>query len=610
MKILSLHITAFGKLRNVDLTLQDGVNVFCRRNGAGKTTLVAFIRAMLYGFRYSFSKLSDGSRLGDAERWLPWQSDAKAGGSMRVQKDGKILRIERYFGAKASQETLTVTEEHSGKALNIKNVGETLLGLTAESFDRSVCIPQEEVELRSNDNFDSQLVGMVQNSEDYTKVCDRLNNYRKQLKHARGDGGEISALETRQFQLSQSLFQRKQAIARQQQIEQQLQQNAQQSNRLQSQRQQYARQIDILQQSVAQANVSQQRQETLQRMEQLQQKVQQMSTLPQDMQTCAKLEEDIAKKQPQKVSLLVLVCGLALLAVGAMQCFVQLVSGICLLVAGVACSVLAFFLPRLNAKSAPNPLRKQYTQIVAKYAPVREGDVEGAKLALEQVYQQYIDDKRTLEALQTLAFNLSEQNIEHTKTQLKEVQQRDFEAQQSLQQLAMQQGALTNELASLNTDTISLEEQLAEVQQRLRQCHRQLAAVSTVQRLLEQAKDNLSVSYLPMLSQQCSRLLNQVTQGHFDVVCDKNFTLHLREDGLTKPTECFSRGTREIALLCFRIALSQMLYGDKMPLLILDDAFVNFDEDNFLRATQLLKQISASTQVVYLTCHNRLGNLG
>ncbi|MGN1066585.1 MAG: ATP-binding protein, partial [Candidatus Fimimonas sp.] len=133
--------------------------------------------------------------------------------------------------------------------------------------------------------------------------------------------------------------------------------------------------------------------------------------------------------------------------------------------------------------------------------------------------------------------------------------------------------------------------------------------VNTVLTLLEQAKENLSTSYLPALSEQCGKLLNAVTNGRYEVKLDRNFTLRLQENGVTKPSEYFSRGIREITLLCFRVALSQMLYGGKIPLLIIDDAFVNFDEENFLQATKLLKNLSQSTQIVYFTCHERLGAL-
>lgn len=85
--------------------------------------------------------------------------------------------------------------------------------------------------------------------------------------------------------------------------------------------------------------------------------------------------------------------------------------------------------------------------------------------------------------------------------------------------------------------------------------------------------------------------------------------MQIRQDGQTKPMGEFSRGIREITLLCFRIALAELLYDGQIPFMIADDAFVNFDENNFVRATDLLKSVAEHGQVIYFTCHKRTGSL-
>lgn len=98
-------------------------------------------------------------------------------------------------------------------------------------------------------------------------------------------------------------------------------------------------------------------------------------------------------------------------------------------------------------------------------------------------------------------------------------------------------------------------------------------------------------------------------RNDYEIVIDREFNVKVRENGQTKNMSEFSRGTKEIVLLCFRIALSELLYNGEVPFVIVDDAFVNYDEANFQRATELLKELSASGQVIYFTCHERLGGL-
>ena len=58
MKLISCHIDAFGKLKNVDFDFNDEMNVFYEKNGFGKTTLAHFIKAMFYSLPASSKRIS------------------------------------------------------------------------------------------------------------------------------------------------------------------------------------------------------------------------------------------------------------------------------------------------------------------------------------------------------------------------------------------------------------------------------------------------------------------------------------------------------------------------------------------------------------------------
>ena len=52
-----------------------------------------------------------------------------------------------------------------------------------------------------------------------------------------------------------------------------------------------------------------------------------------------------------------------------------------------------------------------------------------------------------------------------------------------------------------------------------------------------------------------------------------------------------------------RLALIDCLYEKEKPFVILDDPFVNYDEEKLVDTTKLLKEISNEIQIVYFTCH-------
>ena len=49
LKIKHLKVNGFGKLKNKDIDLIDGINVIYGENESGKSTLLKFISCMFYG---------------------------------------------------------------------------------------------------------------------------------------------------------------------------------------------------------------------------------------------------------------------------------------------------------------------------------------------------------------------------------------------------------------------------------------------------------------------------------------------------------------------------------------------------------------------------------
>ena len=64
MKINSLKINGFGKIKDKELYLGDGINVIFGKNEAGKSSILKFITSMLYGA----SKNKNGREISDFEK--------------------------------------------------------------------------------------------------------------------------------------------------------------------------------------------------------------------------------------------------------------------------------------------------------------------------------------------------------------------------------------------------------------------------------------------------------------------------------------------------------------------------------------------------------------
>ena len=266
----------------------------------------------------------------------------------------------------------------------------------------------------------------------------------------------------------------------------------------------------------------------------------------------------------------------------------------------------------VKAKPTASAIQKkqcldEYFRFASRIVDCSDYDYYKTKSAVAALKRQYYQDCSRFAALKENApAPLVSQN------ELSAMRAQAQALENNLEQLSAQSNALIAESARLSAYAESVTDNRAEkedcvlsVWQQLTKAKQDYEVACKVADLLAEAKQNLSTSYLPKLCARTAELLNATSGGNYRVVLDGNFAVSVIENGQTHGFSAYSRGIRELTLLCFRIALSEMLYGGKIPLLILDDALVNFDDGNYARAIKLLKSMTPQTQIVYLTCHMR-----
>lgn len=627
MKIVNVSVVAFGKLQSVNLSFNSGVNVLQNKNAFGKTTFAAFVRAMLYGLNYSYTKEGD-ERVNDVTRYCPWGFGGKFGGSMTVEHNGATYRIERFFGGTARAEVLSVTNESTGAAVDVSGgVGEYFLGLTADSYDRSTYFPQEAVELATNENLDGRLANLV-DSADYDKVQEKLLAYRRQKRAGRGVGGTIAQLDNEIFDLQRKLHEAELAENTQARNAEQHAANEAQLQQLNARKCDIQRQLEEVKRNIV---LNSPTEEQLAAKQRLMDAKLALTKYPQDLvadrQRVVALGDRIAQtpRHPnvQKASpkwWLVVLAAVLILG-GAGLCFAGeiplLIGGGILVVVGAALLAVALLSARNKGvetlqSTEWDELVTDYMRIVGKYVDVAGKDYEEAARLFWQYFADYERDCRVYQTVESLTPSMPNGDIAALNARERELTSQLAAVTSEIQRIYRMQGSLENAVQNAQVaDRAEIEDKILNAQQAKVVEEQKFATAERVSALLTQAKENLSGGYLPKLKTRVSQLVDFVTNGQYEVSLDGKFAIRIRENGQTKQLSCFSRGVREIVLLCFRVALSELLYDGAVPLVVVDDAFVNYDEDNFVRATALLKELATKcgTQVIYFTCHNRLGAL-
>lgn len=172
MRLSKLHIINFGKLNDFTYDFNDGLNSFLFENGWGKTTLSNFILVMLYGFNGNGRTVSTNLR----KKYLPWNGGT-FGGSLEFNHNGKTYLIERTFGSQSNSDTFTLYDLSTNKVSNdyTSNIGYEILGLDYNSFERSIYIPQKDLDLGFNEDLKSKLANVIGGTNDVQNFESAIN---------------------------------------------------------------------------------------------------------------------------------------------------------------------------------------------------------------------------------------------------------------------------------------------------------------------------------------------------------------------------------------------------------------------------------------------------
>lgn len=207
MRIVRLHIENFGKLHDLDMEFQEGLQVIRRDNGWGKSTLAAFIKAMFYGLPgTSRRSLKENER----KHYLPWQG-GPFGGSMEFLTEDGAYRVERFFGSKEREDRFTLYDLNTGleSADYSDRLGEELFGVDRAAYGRSSFLGQQDMYVSMNDSLNARLTHVEEDAGDMRNYEQAVSSLEDQMKYYRktGNRGQIGKLEEERRNVRDQLLQ-------------------------------------------------------------------------------------------------------------------------------------------------------------------------------------------------------------------------------------------------------------------------------------------------------------------------------------------------------------------------------------------------------------------
>lgn len=203
MHILEMQ-AAYGRLRGDSLRLEPGLNLIYAPNESGKSTWCSFIRTMLYGL-----PTRQSGPLADKNRFAPWTGETMQG-RMDLETDGRrwtVLRDTRRASAPMQNFACTYTgTAQPVPEVNGQNLGETLLGVPREVFQRSAFIGQSGLAVSQDPELERRIAALLSTGQEDVSYSESYDRLKKQLNRRRHNKtGLIPQLEQEQARLDEAL---------------------------------------------------------------------------------------------------------------------------------------------------------------------------------------------------------------------------------------------------------------------------------------------------------------------------------------------------------------------------------------------------------------------
>lgn len=611
MRLLHCHIENFGKLHDFDFDFREGLQILLRENGYGKSTFAAFLRVCFYGF--SGERKQDITE-NERRRYMPWQG-GRFGGELRFERAGRRYRLERMFGEKRSQDHFALYDLDSGLPSTdfSERIGEELFRIDAASFEQTVFSGQLRVRSEMNADIHAKLGDVSETAFDmrsFESAMLRIREEQNRLSPLRKTG----LIYKKRLEVEALLAE----LRRRENVEAEWKRISGQLSALRQQRESHQRTAAAMQEELHTLSCERDRLfHALSDWQKEQQRRREISER-EEAERLRREEQESGEGERSRhsgrllwalllrgFSLLFLVMAAVLLLYASLRRassqFLLYNTALLLLSAAGFGQLAVLFLRRgwerrrKAAEEASDGGTLTGRRIVVQQPPSRSDESEeerqrGEELSAELRRFQESGEGRILELSQRLEEEMRAGEV----------------ISEQLREAGEQAEELSAELRTLSEAALRTERT-----EELRALEKRYTLLNLTQQYLQRAKERFAKKYRKPLEEGFRyyyRLLLGTTDGSLpseevqSFRLDANLEIRFRQEGRERGIACLSEGYRDLLFLCRRFAVIDSMYRAEKPFLILDDPFVNLDDDKMNGAMDFLQQCAGRYQILYLTC--------
>lgn len=637
MKINKIKINSYGKLKEKEIKLKDGINIIYGKNESGKSTLLNFIVNSFYGI----SKNKKGKEYSDVEKYTPWLGEEFSGKLEYELNNKNKYEIYRDF-KKKNPKIFNENMEDISKEFNIdKSKGNEFFyeqtKVDEELFLSTVVVGQQEVKLgKQEQNILVQkianLVGTGDDNVSYKRAIDRIN--RRLL-------DEIGTQRSREKPINiinkkiEDLEQKKQELEKYEDIKYEIEEN---KNKLEEEisdlnnKNNLLKEIKIINEKEKiekekikiKENI---KKENIEKIKLIKEKINKIKNENKNIFEINNEKTKNNKKinnKKNKLNKKIIIVFIFLLIINFLQfIFIKnkLINYIFLLTVPMTLIYFIILKNKLNKK-----IKKQKNIDENNLKNIEKINLEINNLnneinLLEKNNNNLEKEINNLKSNLNLKINLEKEKIKNKY--LNKIEKSEIINFINLENINYEIEKLQNEINNkkIRSHTLELDQKniepkldnLSKIEEELVNNNERMSTLNKLNLSFELAKEILAESYeemrntvTPKFTQELSKNISEITEKKYSKIMfnDEQGLIVELESGNYVPASKLSIGTIDQLYLSLRLSMIDELSEENLPI-ILDEAFAYYDTERLTNILKYLDEKYKTHQIILFTCTNR-----
>lgn len=625
MKINKIKINSYGKLKEKEIQLHDGINIVYGENESGKSTLLKFIVNSFYGI----SKNKKGKEYSDFDRYLPWTGEEFSGKIEYELNNKEKYEVYRDFKKKNPQ-IFNSSKEEISKQFNIdKTKGNEFFyeqtKMDEELFLSTVVVSQQEVRLgKQEQNMLVQkianLVGTGDDNVSYKKAIDRIN--RRQLDEIGTDRSREKPINVLSRKIKE-LEGKKEELEKYENLKYEIEEN---KNKLGQQITKQESIINILKE-LKQINENKiLEEEKIKIKEQIkienEEKIKNNSNKINQIKNSNKnILENKEKIKNNKINKKIFFIFILLIIINLLQFYLlknKIFNYTFLLT--IPLFLIIYYIYKINRnRKIHQKERKNKKELEKINLEINNlnNEINLIKENNENLEKEIIELKNNL----NLKINLEKEKIKnkYLKYNEKNTINNIINTENINLKIEETQNELNNkkiELESLNLEQKNIEpklENLSKIEEELVNSKNKMLTLEKLNESFELTKQVIIKSYdkmkntvTPKFTRALSNNISRITDGKYTNIIfnDEQGIIIELDNGNYIPVDKLSIGTIDQLYLSLRLSMLEELSKEYMPI-ILDESFAYYDTKRLKNILEYISEKFKNHQVIILTCTNR-----